>query len=107
MNKAEAGKQAFYGQNVILAGKLRESYPNGCTLAEAILLAQTWDSDFIGKAEHFARDSELKVYKDKLKACVHAFNLLPNTRLGFQGLNNTYALASEIDSLLEHEKKNI
>ncbi len=34
--------------------------PNGCTLAEAILLAQTWDSDFIGKAEHFARDSELK-----------------------------------------------
>jgi hypothetical protein len=57
--------------------------------------------------EHFARDSELKVYKDILKACVHAFNLLPNTRLGFQGFNNTYALASKIDSLLEHEKKNI
>ena len=56
---------------------------------------------------HFARDSELKVYKDILKACVHAFNLLPNTRLGFQGFNNTYALASKIDSLLDHEKKNI
>ncbi len=32
MNKAEAGKQAFYGVNVILAGKLRESYPNTASL---------------------------------------------------------------------------
>ena len=41
-----------------------------------------------------------------LKLCVNAFNVIPNTRLNFDGLMDTYELATMIDKmLLEHLNK--
>ena len=39
-----------------------------------------------------------------LKACLHGFNCIPNTRLDIEDVKNTYVLASKIELLLKEGK---
>jgi hypothetical protein len=51
LTKTEAGRAAFFQQNVALDGLLREAFPTGCTLAEAIRWAEGLSDETVYECE--------------------------------------------------------